>query len=220
MIKRFILLLVVVLMCASVFSACEKNQEKDVESEDTVVTDVTEAPENDIEDDVEKDSAEAVDVDELDKIEKNDTFAVRVTDIKLVEGLFDNGSTVVDLNGEDGFLLEVSNYTNSEVNEVKFLILCTDKDGKACTLGGFGSIPQTIIQGHSVVTYSNKVQFMGVNTAGISSADSEEIAGQCSLGDIAKVNALVYSYIDADGNEVVNDNFVNWLSYTNEVSVK
>ena len=160
---------------------------------------------------------EVVDTAALDEIEGQDTFAVRITKKEAVKGAFDNGSTVVDLNGEDGYILTVENNTDATVNEIKFLVLAIGNDGKACSLGMLQSMQIDAFQMfEQTLVYNKQVKVMGTTTAELTTDATFKIGVQCSLSNVAYMNVIVLSYVDANGNEIYNNNAATWLSNTLE----
>lgn len=222
--KKIVVLLLAGLLMLT-FSACVESERKDssdnesttqteTQSKDQESSNVTESEEE------ETDESEVVDTAALAKIEQADDFAIKIKAAKAVEGLFDNGSTVIDLNGEDGVLLTIENSLDITVNEFAVLILCTDENGKGCDLGTLNlTSPSTAIIDGQVVSYSDYVKFMGTSEADLAPNNSKEFSLQCDLGKIKNVNAIIYSYTDADGNEIVNENYVDWMKNTVDIKV-
>ena len=224
--KELLAIIIVVVLAMSV-SACGNSIDKERSS--SVMTDVSddtdsskaaESVDSDISSgqETEEDSL-CIDLEALGLIEKEDNFALKVKEKQAVEGLFDNGSAVVDLNGEDGLVITIENLLDTNVEEFTILILCTDANGKGCDLGGLASPSNVTISGGKVISYSNYVKTMGTTTAGLKANSNKEFSIQCKLGEIENVNAIIYSYKNADGKEVVNENCEEWLTNTLEAKV-
>jgi len=235
MCKKILCLLMVALLSVSVLAACGDDKDSDKKSPITIVAD-NEQKESTTEDTTASKAVEVIapttqpkteapandnyiyaDIDAMTAIEDLDSFDIIVKEKSIVKGMYDDGAPGVDFDGEDGIAFELQNNTGTDVDDIVILVFCTDGNGKGTGLGSltsasnihFGSDDDTI-------KYSNHVQFMGTDDAELSAYNSKEYSIQCDAFGINKVNAIVYSYVDADGNTVYNQNCRDWLAKSYE----
>ena len=212
--KQLISLFLAVLFLLS-FTACGTDTKTETGAKDKAQTQTTEQHPTETEAETDTTAPEItegtapavvekkVDTAVLDQIEQQDTFAVRVIQKESVKGAYDNGSAVVDLNGEDGYILTVMNNTGVDVAEINFVVLATGKDGKGRDLGMLQSIQVDAFQMfEQTPTYNSRVKVMGISDANLTVSSTVKVGVQCSLSDIAYMNVLVLSYIDSNGNEI------------------
>jgi len=62
--------------------------------------------------------------------------------------------------------------------------------------------------------YSEHVVEMGTDSTQIASGESETYTIRCTASRFENVNMIVYSYTDANGNEVINEKAYEWLANT------
>jgi hypothetical protein len=139
--------------------------------------------------------------------------------VNKVEGGYDNGSAVVDINGEDAVVIKLKNNTSSTIQKFTILVLFTDENRKGCKMGLFQDISNSYIIDGKVVSYSNCVEVMGTESANLKSGTEEAYAVQCDMKCFENVNVIVYSYVDSTGKEIVNENYEEWLKNTSEIAV-
>lgn len=225
--KKWLTLLLALAVLGS-FAACSEekeqppaassavSQEQKNENPSSATSSEEQSQENSEEDDSKNELR--IDLEALKTVENADTFELKVIQAKPMKGLFDNGSAVVDLNGEDGIVLAMANRGNNTIEEFTVLILCTDENGKGVDLGALVSSPDMLLGSDgTVMSYSQHVKVMGTDSAGLAPGTNEEFSIQCDLTNIANVNAMVYSYVNATGEEIVNENANAWLTNTLEV---
>lgn len=229
--KKVLVLFLVAMLLFSVTSCSTDVPENEAESEadETKATEVeeneaseTETADEDSQGAEDEESASDVnlaDLEAMNSVEKNDTFLAKVTKAEKAPGLFDDGSAVVSLEGEDGVVLTVENLTVNTINEFTVLVLATDSDGKGRDFGTLQGLNQSVsFDGTVVSSYSNYVKVMGTKTADLAPGKSDSYSIKCNLDNIENVNAIVYSYVDSNGNEIVNNACAQWLSYTTETT--
>lgn len=155
-----------------------------------------------------------IDLNALKAVEDADTFNVSVISIEKFKDGY-KGGAVLSLVGDDAILVKIKNNTGAKIQNFKVLVLATDKNGNGCDLGKLQSMPKTIITNeHKVEKYSNYVKCLENNTADLAVGAEKEYGVRCNLQKIENVNAIVYSYVDATGKEVVNNNYEKWLEKT------
>lgn len=156
-----------------------------------------------------------VDIAKLHSIEKNDTFAVKMTDMQLIDNYF----TIADgvsINGYDAIGVTMQNNTGKKITNISFLVLATDSNGKDVAFAGM--TPITAVG--EVQNYSKCVSLMTGGETEIANGESKNYVIRCSLSQFANVNIIVYSYTDAEGNEIINESCYEWLGNTLAVEVK
>lgn len=206
-----------VIVLAFLMVACNANSEKNAaegtEKNTVDVVESTEQASQEIETTETEAKVSKVDLDALLAVEAKDEFPISVQETVLVPGMYDDGTSLQDLNGEDGIGVVVKNNSGVTISEVEFLVLCTN--GKSQTVGLGGLESPSFWYGE--YTFSKDVKYMGVNSLNFENGTEMKCGIQCRLGEIENVNIIVYKYIDNNGKEVINENVYNWLPLTLEV---
>lgn len=142
----------------------------------------------------------------LSTIELTDSFPVKITKKEVVKNYFGTGMTV---DGNDGLLFEVTNSLNEKISGYNIVVLAVDKNGQDVKpFGGGAVVPQL-----STVEYSRYVQVVAVDDQVAAGAEYAGVC-KCMASKFENIHMIVLSYIDANGNEVINENAIEWLSHT------
>ena len=217
-----LLLVVSLSACTEKFNTGKKTESEALTTSDSETVDNKEEQkeeQTDTKEDYTAKKVKVIDIDGLQAVEAADTFGLKVSSVEGVEGVYADDSSRF-LSGEDGIIVKIKNNINTKVQNFTILILCTDENKEGCDLGVLSSFNHNVtIQNNKVVSYSNYVKIMGTESAELDPGTEKEYAIQCKLDKIKNVNAIVYSYVDGLGNEVVNENYVNWLEKTYEATV-
>jgi len=214
--KKFLSLLLVMLLCLS-FAACG-GEGDEAESSSETQSDMSSQP-TESDPAYEPSYSKKANLEKLKEIEEADDFEIEIASVECIPGALRDGNTV-SLDGDDAVVVTVKNNTDATVNELYVLILCTDKNGNGCSLGVLQGFTAPLIIDGKVVRYSDEVKCMGSETANLGAGESKEFAIRCSLANIENVNIIAYSYTDSKGSEIINKNHEEWLKNTLEYNIQ
>lgn len=151
--------------------------------------------------------AKTVDIDKLNKILLSDMFPVQITATRKVENGFKTG-TVVSLEGDDAFVITLKNFSGGQVSQITLAVLATTKDGVPCDLGTLSGM--YLSNGN----YAPQVKFLQVNKVMEDGEEYDQSAIRCDFDKVENISLFVCSYVDADGNEIINEDVYDWLVAT------
>lgn len=154
-----------------------------------------------------------VDIQKLNSLEQADTFGLKVIKKEKVENGFKQGA-VVNPAGDDALVLTVKNETGVKIVSFQILVLATDQDGAACDLGSLSGF-----YFDADYPFAPQTKMLGISYEIENGAVFDNGAIQCDLEKVENVNLVVYSYTDANGNEVFNPAWTEWLINTAEVEL-
>lgn len=211
--KRVIALLLAlaVMVC---FAACvgKNKEEEKAEPETTVQTEpVTEPSEEATQPTTPAVTTptKKVNLTKLRYIESQDDFLVKVEDTEVSERHFTTADGV-SMDGYDAVLVTIKNDSGKTITGFSVLVLTTDANGQDVTFAGLSPI----VMPNTDQVYSEHVAEMGTDSAQIANGESETYTIRCTASRFENVNMIVYSYTDANGNEVINENAYEWLTNT------
>ena len=210
--KRVIALLLAlaVMVC---FAACvgKNKEEEKAEPETTVQTEpVTEPSEEATQPTTPAVTTptKKVNTAKLKSIELQDDFAVKVTNSDIKTNYFEmNGSNIIM--GRDAVLVTVQNNSGKTISEFKLLLLGVNAAGQDVLVGD--AMRASI---YPAPPYSQCVNILGMSDLSMANGTSETGAVQCKAENFNSLYMIIYSYTDSDGNEVINENAVEWLGNT------
>ncbi len=151
------------------------------------------------------------DLDALNEIEKNDNFAITIVEREIFRDAYKGTEAVFD--GEDAIVFDVVNNSDELINNIKFLLFPTNGRGEGVSIDKLSF--STDFLGDDDY-YSDKVQVLSTENADLASGSTEQFAVQCDASKIVNMNAIVYSYVDSNGEEIINENIYDWLVNTQE----
>lgn len=152
------------------------------------------------------------DLDALNEIEENDDFAITIVDREIIRDAYTEPSAAFE--GSDAIVFNVKNNTGEFINEIDFLLFPTNGFGEGVSVDLL-SFSSNIYFGE-MDSFSDKVQLLSTEDAEMEAGEDEKFAVQCDASRIVNMNAIVYSYIDSNGEEVINENVYEWLLNTQE----
>lgn len=145
---------------------------------------------------------------QLKQIQDRDTFPVNVKTLMLQENYYQEFSW----DGNDAMLITIVNSRNEKITGFTLVALAVDQNGKDVGLGTLGG---------SMLTKSEADEWGCSSQVMLLSSDMEMLPGQeenfanrCDMEKFENMYMIVYSYTDASGNEVINENAIEWLSHT------
>ena len=215
-----ILLTLAMLFCLAACSSKDESEETEKESTKESADEETKEQETTEEAPTEEAPVEEtpaapekkVNVAKLERIEDSDDFAVKVIDVDFVSGYYAEGRDLWAASEcLDGTLVAIENTTGGEITAVTVWVLAT-KDGKEASFNELSSPILTIIG--QTPTYSSYVKQMTVKDVQMANGESETFGMQCTTSWFDTMNIIVYSYTDANGKEVVNENAYEWINNT------
>jgi hypothetical protein len=117
-----------------------------------------------------------------------------------------------DGQGLDAVVLTFTNNTDVAITSVKVYFICTDINGKTVRPGNF---PGKVVVSEDL-SYSENL--MEANWASLNVKPGTNLVAKfrCNFSRFENMNIIVYSYTDANGKEVINENAYNWLPLTLE----
>jgi len=213
MVKKMLALLLAlsVMVC---FAACaaDSEDEQKIETEAAVQTDPATEPSEEVTQPTTPAVTtpdKKVDLTKLRYIESQDNFAVKVQKTEVSEGHF----TIADgvsMDGYDAVLVTIQNDSGKTITGFSVFVLTTDANGQDVTFAGLSPI----VLPSADQVYSEHVVEMGTDSTQIASGESETYTIRCTASRFENVNMIVYSYTDANGNEVINEKAYEWLANT------
>ena len=188
MFKKLLVMFLIASLCVGLVACGSKEPTEGKENTESAASTVSA---NEAESKAEETAKEkGIDIDALRQVEAADNFAISVTSAEGVKDAYNDGT--ISLNGNDGIILKVKNGTNAKVQKITVLILCTDENNKGCDLGGLSSFNyNSVVVGNKLVSYSNHVKTMGTETADLNAGEEKD--------------------------EVINENYENWLAKTSDI---
>ena len=154
-----------------------------------------------------------VDLEKLKQIEDADDFGVTLDSVRMVENGFHDGTFTLE--GYDAIVLNTKNNTDKTISQITILALATDEYAQGTTLAERFA-PISVVG--EMKTYSKFVESFYLEVE-MAPGKTESGGIRCNFDKFENVNLMIYSYTDADGNEVINENCEEWLLNTVEVEM-
>lgn len=216
MMKKILAMLLAlsVLLC---FAACvaDNEDEEKTETEAAVQTDPSTEPSEEVTEPTTSAVTTPtlkVNLSKLNYIENNCAFPVTVAEQKVISPYYSLGDDEYDfMAGNDVIKITLQNNTGKTLTKVVFLLLATDENGQRV------SITNELTLGGDVSQFNREYPCVrALNLDGLWWANGERESGivRCAADRFENINIIVYSYTDANGNEVVNEDYEAWLEAT------
>lgn len=213
--KRVIALLLAlaVMVC---FAACvgKNKEEEKAEPETTVQTEpVTEPSEEATQPTTPAVTTptKKVNLSKLNYMERNSEFPVKLTEKKIIEDYYTLGDAEYDFaKGNDVIKITIENSTGKVMTEVTLMLLATDGNAQRVTLTNEFSIGTA----NDLNREYPCVKVMSLGELWLANGESKSGIIRCAADKFENINIIVYSYKDADGKEIVNEDYEEWLENT------
>ena len=151
----------------------------------------------------------AVDVQLLEQLTAEDTFGVKIVKTEKMEGIFRQG-IYENIHGNDGVVLTLLNNSGTKITKVTVLALATNRDRVPVTLS-LSSLTRVTLGDEN---FAPEVAVMVCDLELENGGTYDQGAIQCHFDKVENISVFVYSYTDANGNEIINENCVQWLTNT------
>lgn len=152
-----------------------------------------------------------VDEAKLKNIQDWDTFPVKVKELSLQENYYQEFSW----DGNDAMVTTVVNNLDQKITGFTLVALVVDKDGKDVGMDTLGGSMLTKSEADKLLC-SGKVMMLSSDME-MAPGQEETFANRCDMEKFENAYMIVYSYTDASGDEIVNENALDWLANTKPV---
>lgn len=143
------------------------------------------------------DEGDLINMDKLKEIEAADTFGVKITDKALKTDYYSDIST----NGQDAITFKITNDTGVDISKVTIMIVGYDDSNH---------LQKLRLDLFTSLNGDKYVSLLTSEDSPIAAGATEEFALRLHADEIAGARMIVYSYTDANGNEVKNDAAETW----------